>query len=63
MASIDIIITYSVEMPEIDEIYNKCEDSDLIDEKLDELIDEVNNDPFYFIERDPAYRMKGEVYF
>ena len=63
MASIDIIITYSVEMPELDEIYNKYDDPDLIDEKIDQLIDEVNNDPFYFIERDPAYKMTGDIYF
>lgn len=61
MARIDIIITYSVEMPELDEIYNKYDDPDLIDEKIDQLIDEVNNDPFYFIERDPKYKTAFDI--
>lgn len=61
MASLDIIITYSVEMPELDEIYNKYDDPDLIDDKIDELIDEVNNDPFYFIKRDPKYKTASDI--
>lgn len=61
MASLDIIITYSVEMPELDEIYNKYDDPDLIDEKVDQLIDEVNSDPFYFIERDPKYKTAFDI--
>lgn len=35
---------------------------DLIDEKLNELEDEIGNDPFYFIERF-GYDMSGEITF
>lgn len=50
MANVSIAINYSLEMPEVDEIYS-LDDRDLIDEKLNELEDEIGNDPFYFIER------------
>ena len=59
MANVSITITYNLEMPEVDDIYN-LDDHDLIDEKLDELEDEITNDPFYFIERF-GYEMSGEV--
>lgn len=59
MANVSITITYNLEIPEVDDIY--ClDDHDLIDEKLNELEDEINNDPFYFIERF-GYEMLGEV--
>ena len=61
MERVDIVITYSVEMPEVDEIYN-LEDSNLIEKKLDKLKDEIDNDPFYFIERF-GYDMQGKVTF
>lgn len=60
MTYVDVCVTYSIKMPEIDEIYNECDDHDLIDEKLSELEDEISNDPFYFIERF-GYDMSGEV--
>lgn len=50
MANVKITINYSLDMPEVDDIY-KLNNSTLIDEKLEELKDEINNDPFYFIER------------
>lgn len=50
MANVKITINYSLDMPEVDDIYN-LDDHDLIDEKLNELEDEIGNDPFYFIER------------
>lgn len=59
MANMSITITYNLEMSEVDDIYN-LDDRDLIDEKLNELEDEINNDPFYFIERF-GYEMSGEV--
>ena len=59
MANVSITINYSLDMPEVDDIYN-LDDQDLIDEKLSELEDEIGNDPFYFIERF-GYDMRGEV--
>lgn len=61
MANVSITITYSLEMPEVDDIYN-LNDHDLIDEKLNELEDEISNDPFYFIERF-GRDMSGKVIF
>lgn len=61
MANVSITINYSLDMPEVDDIYN-LNDHDLIDEKLNELEDEIGNDPFYFIERF-GYDMSGEVIF
>ena len=61
MANVSIAINYSLEMPEVDEIYS-LDDRDLIDEKLNELEDEIGNDPFYFIERF-GYDMSGEITF
>lgn len=61
MANVSITITYNLEMPEVDDIYN-LDDLDLIDEKLNELEDEIGNDPFYFIERF-GYDMSGEIIF
>lgn len=48
MANVIISLNYSLDMPEVDDIYN-LDDRDLIDEKLNELEDEIGNDPFYFI--------------
>lgn len=61
MANVIISINYSLDMPEVDDIYN-LDDRDLIDEKLNELEDEIGNDPFYFIERF-GYDMFGEITF
>ena len=61
MANVSITINYSLNMPEVDDIYN-LDDNDLIDEKLNELEDEICNDHFYFIERF-GYDMSGEVTF
>lgn len=35
MTYVDVCVTYSIEVPEIDEIYNECDDPDLVDEKID----------------------------
>lgn len=51
MIYVDVCVTYSIKMPEIDEIYNECDDPDLADEKIDNVIEEIYNDPLYFIER------------
>lgn len=40
-----------IEVPEIDEIYNECDDPDLADEKIDGVIEEIYHNPLYFIER------------
>lgn len=61
MANVSIAINYSLKMPEVDEIYN-LDDRDLVNEKLNELEDEIGNDPFYFIERF-GYDMYGEITF
>lgn len=61
MANVSITISYSLDMPEVDDIYN-LNDHDLIDEKLNELEDEIGNDPFYFIERF-GYNMSGKITF
>ena len=61
MENVSITINYSLDMPEVDDIYN-LDDRDLIDEKLNELEDEIANDPFYFIERF-GYDMSGEINF
>lgn len=59
MAIADICVTYTIDLPEAEEIYNG--DPDLVDEKVDQLVDEVNNDPFYFIERDPKYKTAFDI--
>lgn len=52
MTCVDVCVTYSIEVPEIDEIYNECDDDpDLSDAKIDEVIEEIYRDPLYFIER------------
>ena len=51
MTCVDVCVTYSIEVPEIDEIYNECDDPDLTDEKIDNVIEEIYRDPLYFIER------------
>lgn len=52
MTYVDVCVTYSIKVPEIDEIYNECDDNpDLADEKIDDVIDEIYNNPLYFIER------------
>ena len=56
MTCVDVCVTYSIEVPEIDEIYNKCDDPDLIDDKIDDVIKEIYHDPLYFIERN-GYEM------
>lgn len=51
MTYVDVCVTYSIKMPEIDEIYNEFDDPDLADDKIDDVIEEIYNDPLYFIER------------
>lgn len=52
MTYVDVCVTYSIKMPEIDEIYNEYDDDpDLADEKIDDVIEEIYHDPIYFIER------------
>lgn len=60
MATANICVTYTIDLPEAEEIYDG--DPDLIDDKLNELEDEIGNDPFYFIERF-GYDMSGEITF
>lgn len=45
MTCVDVCVTYSIEVPEIDEIYNKCGDPDLVDDKIDDVIEEIYHDP------------------
>ena len=54
-------MSYSIKVPEIDEIYNECDDPILIDEKIDDVIEEIYNDPFYFIERNGYELMVNDV--
>lgn len=61
MANVIITINYSLDMPEVDDIYN-LDDRDLFAEKLNELEDEIGNDPFFFIECF-GYDMSGEIIF
>ena len=51
MTYVDVCVTYSIKVPEIDEIYNECDDPDLADEKINNIIEEIYYDPIYFIER------------
>lgn len=52
MTYVDVCVTYSIKVPEIDEIYNEFDDDpDLADEKIDDVIEEIYSDPLYFIER------------
>lgn len=62
MTCVDVCVTYSIEVPEIDETYNECDDPDLADEKIDEVIEEIYHNPLYFIERN-GYDMRGEITF
>ena len=61
MTDVDVCVTYSIKVPEIDEIYNECDDPILIDEKIDDVIEEIYNDPFYFIERNGYELMVNDV--
>lgn len=60
MATANICVTYTIDLPEAEEIYNG--DPNLIDGKLNELEDEIFSDVHYFIERF-GYDMSGEVIF
>lgn len=51
MTYVDVCVTYSIGMPEIDEIYNECDDPILADEKIDDVIEKIYHNPLYFIER------------
>lgn len=51
MTYVDVCVTYSIKVPEIDEIYNDCDDPILADERIDDVIEEIYRDPLYFIER------------
>ena len=58
MTCVDVFVTYSIEVPEIDEIYNEYDDDpDLADEKIDDVIEEIYHNPLYFIERN-GYELK-----
>lgn len=56
MADVNIYVTYSIKVPEIDEIYNECDDPNIAEEKIDDIYQEIRDDPFYFIERN-GYEM------
>lgn len=62
MTYVNVCVTYSIEVSEIDEVYNECDDPDLIDEKIDDILQEIHDDPLYFIERF-GYDMSGNVTF
>ena len=51
MACVNVFVTYSIEVPEIDEVYNDCDDPILADEKIDNVLQEIHDDPLYFINR------------
>ncbi len=51
MADVNIYVTYSIKVPEIDEVYNECDDPNIAEEKIDDIYQEIRDDPFYFIER------------
>ena len=51
MTYVDVCVTYSIEVPEIEEVYNDCDDPILADEKIDNVLQEIHDDPLYFIER------------
>lgn len=61
MAYVNVCVTYSIEVPEIDEIYNECDDPDLADEKIDDILQEIHDDPLYFIERKGYELMVDDV--
>ena len=51
MAWVNIYATYSIDVPEIDEIYNSSDDPDVVDANVSEILKEIHVDPLYFIER------------
>lgn len=61
MADVNIYVTYSIKVLEIDEIYNECNDPDLTDEKIDDILQEIHDDPLYFIERKGYELMVDDV--
>lgn len=61
MTYVNVCVTYSIEMPEIDKIYNECDDPDLADEKIDDVLQEIHDDPLYFIERNGYELMVDDV--
>lgn len=63
MTDVDVCVTYSIKVPEIDEIYNECDDPDLADEKINDVIEEIYRDPLYFIERNGYELVVDDVTF
>lgn len=58
-----VLIGDSIKVPEIDEIYNECDDPDLADEKIDDVIEEIYHNPLYFIERNGYELVVDDVTF
>lgn len=52
MAWVNIYATYSINVPEIDEIYDEYDDTDVVDTNVDNILQEIQDNPTYFIERD-----------
>ena len=50
MAWVNIYATYSIDVPEIDEVYQYC-DPDVVDANIDNILQEIQDNPIYFIER------------
>lgn len=63
MTYVDVCVTYSIKVPEIDEVYNDCDDPILADEKIDDVIEEIYRDPLYFIERNGYDMVVNDVTF
>ena len=42
MTCVDVCVTYSIEVPEIDEIQNECDDPDLVDDKINDVIERID---------------------
>lgn len=51
MAWVNIYATYSINVPEIDEIYDEYDDPDVVDANIDNILQEIQDNPIYFIER------------
>lgn len=51
MAWVNIYATYSINVPEIDEIYDEYDDPDVVNANVDDILQEIQDNPIYFIER------------
>ena len=51
MAYVSVYMIYDIDVPEIDEIYNSSDDPDVVDANVDDILQEIQDNPLYFIER------------